>query len=65
MTGEKWVDPIVEEVHRIRREYAERFNHDITAMFRDMREKQEQARQEGCTIIPAPQRPDHSADPAA
>ena len=35
-----WEDPIVAEVHRIREELAARFNHDIHAMFADMRERQ-------------------------
>ncbi|MGC1274526.1 MAG: hypothetical protein WBC44_12545 [Planctomycetaceae bacterium] len=65
MSEGNWVDPIVAEVHRIRREHAERFNHDLTAMFQDWRERQEQSRKEGRTIIPAPPRPDQSAEPAA
>lgn len=35
-----WEDPIVAEVHRIREELAARFNHDICAMFADMRKRQ-------------------------
>ena len=35
-----WEDPIVAEVHRIREELAARFNHDIHAMFADMRKRQ-------------------------
>ncbi len=35
-----WEDPIVAEVHRIREELASRFNHDIHAMFADMRKRQ-------------------------
>jgi hypothetical protein len=35
-----WEDPIVAEVHRIRKELAARFNHDIHAMFADMRKRQ-------------------------
>jgi hypothetical protein len=29
-------DPIVEEIHKIRREYAARFDHDIDKMIRDI-----------------------------
>jgi hypothetical protein len=36
-----WEDPIVAEVHRIRKELAARFNYDIHAMFEDMRRRQE------------------------
>jgi hypothetical protein len=35
-----WEDPIVAEVHRIREELAAQFNHDIHAMFADMRKRQ-------------------------
>ena len=33
-------DPIVEEIHKIREEYAVKFDFDIDAMFKDLREKQ-------------------------
>ncbi len=33
-------DPIVEEVRRIRRQYAARFNYDLAAIFRDLQERQ-------------------------
>ena len=33
-------DPIVDEVRRIRDEYAARFNYDIDAMFLDLKEKE-------------------------
>lgn len=33
-------DPIIEEIHRIRREYAARFNFDIRAMCRDGEERE-------------------------
>lgn len=35
-----WRDPIVEEVRRLREEYAARFNHDLKAICRDLRERQ-------------------------
>jgi hypothetical protein len=34
-------DPIVEEVRRIRDEYAARFKYDLNAIFRDLKERQE------------------------
>jgi hypothetical protein len=34
-------DPIVDEVRRIREEYAKRFNYDVRAICRDLKEKQE------------------------
>jgi hypothetical protein len=33
-------DPIVEEVRRIRRRYAERFNFDLDAIFADLKERE-------------------------
>jgi len=33
-------DPIVEEVRRIRQQYAARFNYDLAAIFRDLKERQ-------------------------
>ena len=35
-----WQDPIVEEIHRIRDEYAKKFNHDFHAICEDLRKKQ-------------------------
>jgi hypothetical protein len=34
-------DPIVEEVRRIRQQYAARFNYDLAAIFRDLKERQD------------------------
>jgi hypothetical protein len=33
-------DPIVDEVRRVRAEHAERFRHDLWAIFRDIKEQQ-------------------------
>jgi hypothetical protein len=35
-----WKDEIVEEIHRIRDEYAKSFNYDLNAIFEDLRKKQ-------------------------
>ena len=37
------IDPIVEEIHKIREEYAEKFDYDVDAMFNDLRQKQTQS----------------------
>ena len=37
-------DPIVEEIHKIREEYAEKFGYDVDAMFEDLRKKQSQSK---------------------
>ena len=34
------IDPIVEEIHKIREEYAEKFDFDVDAMFQDLHKKQ-------------------------
>lgn len=35
-----WHDPIVDEVRKARREYAAKFNFDLDAIFRDLKEQQ-------------------------
>lgn len=38
------IDPIVEEIHKIRKEFAEKFDYDVDAMFEDLRKKQTQSK---------------------
>ena len=35
-----WSDPIVDEVRRARDEYAARFNYDLRAIYRDLKEQE-------------------------
>jgi hypothetical protein len=35
-----WSDPIVDEVRRVRDAYAARFNYDLRAIYRDLKEKE-------------------------
>jgi hypothetical protein len=35
-------DPIIDELHRIRYEYAARFNFDLDALFHDLNQQQQQ-----------------------
>ena len=35
-----WNDPIVEEVRKIRQEYAARFNFDLDAIYRDLKARE-------------------------
>ena len=35
-----WTDEIVEEIHRIREEYAKSFSYDLDAIFADLRKKE-------------------------
>jgi hypothetical protein len=41
-----WKDEIVEEIHRIREEYAKSFNYDLDAIFADLRKKQTESGRE-------------------
>lgn len=45
-------DPVVEEVRRVRQEYAKQFNYDLHAMAADLR-KQEQEHSERLVSYPA------------
>lgn len=38
-----WNDPIVEDVHRIRKKLSAKFNHDIGAICADAREREKQS----------------------
>ena len=38
-----WSDPIVEEVRRAREAYAARFNYDLRAIYRDLKEKEKRS----------------------
>jgi hypothetical protein len=44
-----WSDPIVDEVRRAREEYAARFNYDLRAIYRDLKE---QERRSGRKVVP-------------
>lgn len=48
-------DPIVEEVRRIRDEYAARFNYDLDAIYRDLKEREK--RGEFSVVYRRPRRP--------
>jgi hypothetical protein len=49
-----WKDEIVEEIHRIREEYARSFNYDLNAIFADLRKKQEESGREVVTLSRKP-----------
>ena len=38
-----WTDPIVDEVRRIRDAHAAKFNYDLKAIFRDIKEQERQS----------------------
>ncbi len=35
-----WKDPIIEEIHRIRQEHAQKFNYDLQKNFEDLKEQE-------------------------
>ncbi|MBE9061425.1 hypothetical protein [cf. Phormidesmis sp. LEGE 11477] len=49
-----WVDEIVEEIHRLREEYAKSFNYDLDAIFADLRRKQEESGREVVSLSRKP-----------
>lgn len=46
-----WSDPIVEEVRRVRDAYAARFNYDLRAIYRDLKEQEKRS---GATLCRTP-----------
>ena len=44
-------DPIVEEIHRRREQRAAKFNHDIDAMFEDLRRSEEESKSQGAKFV--------------
>ena len=48
-----WLDPIVEEIRRIRDEHAKRFDYDLHALCEDIRERQSLS---GCKVVSRPPR---------
>ncbi|MEZ5534931.1 MAG: hypothetical protein R3F02_04835 [Thiolinea sp.] len=45
-------DPIIEEIHRIREEYAASFNYDIDAIFADLKAKQANSKRKVVRLEP-------------
>jgi hypothetical protein len=41
-----WSDPIVDEVRRVREAYAARFNYDLRAIYRDLKEQEKRSGRE-------------------
>lgn len=49
-----WRDPIIEEIHRIRETYAEKFDYDLNAIFEDLRRLEHES---GRRVVSFPPRP--------
>jgi hypothetical protein len=54
-------NPLIEEIHNIRREYAERFGNDLHAICEDARQKQGR---QGRRVVPASPKPAEHPEPA-
>jgi hypothetical protein len=50
-----WTNEIVEEIHRIREEYAKSFKYDLDAIFADLRKKEAES---GREIVNLSRKPD-------
>ena len=50
------IDPITEEIRRIRRDYARRFGYDLKAMAADLHKKEETHRDQLVSFPPKPVR---------
>jgi hypothetical protein len=49
-----WKDEIVEETRRERKAYAAKFNYDLEAMYRDLKEKERQSKRPMVSLPPKP-----------
>ncbi len=45
------IDPIVEEIHKIREKHAEKFDYDIDAIFKDLQKKQSKSKRKIVSFI--------------
>ncbi len=54
-------DPIVDEIRRIRNDYAKRFGYDLNAMAADLRKKEETHRDQLVSFPPKPVRRSRTA----
>ena len=47
-----WKDEIVEETRREREAYAAKFNYDLEAIYRDLKEKEQQSKHPLVSLLP-------------
>ena len=47
-----WEDEIVEEVRKVREEYAARFNHNLEAIYQDIKEQKKQNQRKVVSLPP-------------
>lgn len=53
-------DPIVEEIRRIRQEHASKFDFDLDAIFKDVKDKERKSGRNTVSLKPRPAKPAHS-----
>jgi hypothetical protein len=58
-----WEDPIVEETRKLRAEYLAEFDHDLEALVRDLKQKEQQGGRKVVSL--PPRKPERSAPHAA
>jgi hypothetical protein len=46
-----WTDPIVEETRKVREEHAARFDFDLEAIYRDLKEQEKLEKQSGREVV--------------
>ncbi|MBK8452706.1 MAG: hypothetical protein WAQ53_11075 [Thiofilum sp.] len=49
-----WQDPIIQETRHLRDQYAATFNHDIDALFEDIKKRQAQSKRKKVSFPPRP-----------
>jgi hypothetical protein len=59
-----WKDPVVEEVRAIRDAYAKRFNYNLEAIYRDLKEQEAKSGWEVVSLPPKRIEPEERAKPA-
>jgi hypothetical protein len=59
-----WHDPIVEEVRRVREEYAARFGYDLQAIHRDLKQREQASGRKIVSLPPRPAKPKDQVVPS-
>jgi hypothetical protein len=47
-----WTDEIVEEVRKVREEYAAKFNHDLEAIYQDLKKQEREGQRKVVSLPP-------------
>ena len=52
-----WIDPIVEEIHKIREAHAKHFNYDLSAIVEDLRKEEQRSGKKFISFLPRIDKP--------